>query len=129
MQTVEEMIAEATARTKAAIQEAADAVAKYDVVRSIPEHPGWIVMHNVLLERAKIQREQCQDILDRILSVGRTESLEIQFREARAWLLGLETAIQLWTWIRDRALEGKNILDNSARLALDSQQNGQGPEQ
>lgn len=110
MDTTEGFLVEEKARRAEWTQIAADAVAEFNVVRSLPEHPGWLVMMNVLHGIAKDAREKAQNLFDELLTSETKESKEA-YMTARIQLLALEQAIQLYAQIRERAQNGKNYLD------------------
>lgn len=100
------------------IEELVESLTMYEQVKDIVQHPGWSVLILALQQNAKMYREECEVLLDRIV-LSRDKDNESAFADARIMLRAHEEAIQIWLKIRDKARNAKQVLDSLPQESVD----------
>ena len=104
-------------------EECAKAIGDFTQVRDMVQQPGWETFILELQRLAVRERESLQDVLDGIL-LERTDGLEKQYIESKIRVLALETAIQIYLQMRERARTAKEVLDKTPVIDREFPQNG-----
>lgn len=97
------------------IKECGDRIARFAVVRSLPEHPGWDTLIQELNARAVLAKDRAATALDSVLA-NDTPGNRATYADARMEFFVVENSIQLWVYMRDAAREAEKYLQQQKVL-------------
>lgn len=89
----------------------------YELIKTLPLHPGFKVLIERLEEVKADQKERLAFLLEAILHSDKPEDKEA-YRNMRVEILGIEAAIAVYADIRSTALEGAQMLQAHGEAIL-----------